>query len=105
MKLCTSFGTRLGTQVRDFSACYFGGARSKGFVTRKNVSKLHSDVTQRRKVRVFVWQGIRKLSFLTIRPHSQLIHNFYAEVYAPIASCFSTFGRGLVCGVGGGGGG
>ena len=26
----------------------------------------------------------RKISFLTIPPHSQLIHNYDAEVYAPI---------------------
>ena len=30
---------------------------------------------------VFVWKSIRKKSFLTIPPHSQLIHNHDAEVY------------------------
>ena len=44
MKTCTSFGTRVGTQIRDFLACYFGGARSKAFATLRNMSKLHSDV-------------------------------------------------------------
>ena len=44
MKLCTSFGTRLGTQVRDFSAYYLGGAPSKGFKTLRNVSRLLPNV-------------------------------------------------------------
>ena len=40
------FGTRLGTQVHDFSACYFGGARSKGFATLSNVSKVFPNVSK-----------------------------------------------------------
>ena len=40
MKLCTCFGKRLGTQGRDFSACYLGGTRNKGFATLRNISKL-----------------------------------------------------------------
>ena len=44
MKLCTSFGTRLGTQVCDFSARYLGGARSIGFATLRNVSKMLPNV-------------------------------------------------------------
>ena len=46
MKLCTSFGTRLGTQVRDFSAYYLGGARSKGFKTLRNVCKIASKLVR-----------------------------------------------------------
>ena len=42
----------------------------------------------RRKERVFLWKGIRKISFLTIPPHSQLIHNYDAEVYASIKASF-----------------
>ena len=30
----------------------------------------------------------RKISFLTITPHSQLIHNHDAEVYAPVKASF-----------------
>ena len=64
MKLCTSFGTRLGTQVRYSSAFYMTSAEHEVKDSRRSgiVSKLHSDVTQKekRKVRVFVWQGIRK---------------------------------------------
>ena len=40
MKLCTNFGTRLGMQGCDLSACHFGGARKKGFATLRNVLKL-----------------------------------------------------------------
>ena len=35
----------------------------------------------------------RNISFLTIPPHSQLIHNHDAEVYAPIAACSSDGAR------------
>ena len=40
MKLCTCFGKRLGTQGRDFSACYLGGTGSKSFARLRNISKL-----------------------------------------------------------------
>ena len=51
--------------------------------SRLPVKKLRRLLHKRRKVRVFVWKGIRKILFLNIPPHSQLIHNHDAEVYAP----------------------
>ena len=67
---------RIGLQPRGHAA------------SRLLVKKLRRLLHKRRKVRVFVGKGIRKISFLTIPPHAQLIHNCDAEVYAPIASCF-----------------
>ena len=56
--------------------------------SRLPVKKLRRLLHKRRKIRVFVWKGISgKISFLTIPPHSQLMHNHDAEVHAPIASC------------------
>ena len=51
MKLCTSFGTRLGTQVRYSSAFYMTSAEHEVKDSRRSgiVSKLHSDVTQKEK--------------------------------------------------------
>ena len=46
MKLCTNFGTRLGMQGCDLSACHFGGARKKGFATLRNVLKLLPRMTE-----------------------------------------------------------
>ena len=43
MKLCTCFGKRLGTQGRDFPACYLGGTGSKSFARLRNISKLFSN--------------------------------------------------------------
>ena len=56
-----TFGTQLGTQVRDFSACYFGGARSKGFpmLRKKN------DITQ--------WAKNKKKRLL--KEHIKDLHN------------------------------
>ena len=56
--------------------------------SRLPVKKLRRLLHKRRKVRVFVWKGIWKISFLTIPPHSQLIHYHDTEVYAPIASWY-----------------
>ena len=53
--------------------------------SRLPVKKLRRLLHKRRKVRVFVWKGILKISFLAIPSYSQLIHNHNAEVYAPIA--------------------
>ena len=46
MKLCTCFGKRLGTQGRDFLACYLGGTGSKSFARLKNISKLSPNASE-----------------------------------------------------------
>ena len=53
------------------------GLQPRGYApSRLPVKKLRCLLHKRRKVRVFVWKGIRKniIFFNTIPPHSQLIH-------------------------------
>ena len=56
--------------------------------SRLPVKKLRHLLHKRGKVRYWYGRVSGKISFLTIPPHSQLIHNHDTEVYAPIASCY-----------------
>ena len=68
------------------------GSQPRGHAPiRLPVKKLRRLLHKRRKVKVFGWKGIRKMSFLTIPPRSQLIHNHYAEVYTPVASLYMNY--------------
>ena len=55
--------------------------------SRLPVKKLRRLLLKKRKVRVFVWKGIRKNIISYYSSAFTIIHNPDAEVYAPIASC------------------
>ena len=45
--------------------------------------EVETSVTQKEKSNGIFMEGHPEISFLTVPPHSQLIHNHDAEVYAP----------------------
>ena len=74
--ICDRNYNRIGLQLRAYAPSILP------------VKKLRRLLHKRRKVRVFVWKGIGKISFLTIPLPLQLIQNHDTEVYDRIASCY-----------------